>query len=224
MGLFFIILSVVFMTLSFVGVFIPSVLGQKKRIHAFFIGLSACWLCVGVGVYVDDGFSFWGVFWFCLPLFITCLVIAKPQFSTEQKTTAQAVFELNETLKDKQHDTTITEAAVAKPQQRKASFDRSFKSWESELTTAWTGDTDDIEFTYVNKKGERTRRSVTVEELLYNESMEFYIKGYCHVRGEQRTFKADNIDTKIKVGSQRLDFDDWCERKLGIDLYDLYHA
>ncbi|MGU5526595.1 WYL domain-containing protein [Aeromonas caviae] len=107
---------------------------------------------------------------------------------------------------------------------RRPAFDPSFKSWESELTTAWAGDTDDIEFTYVNKKGERTRRSVTVEELLYNESMEFYIKGYCHARGEQRTFKADNIDTKIKVGSQQLDFDDWCERKLGIDLYDLYHA
>ncbi|WP_270674373.1 MULTISPECIES: WYL domain-containing protein [unclassified Aeromonas] len=214
MGNFLLMSALVFLVLSVVCLFKPSIFRQKKRSAAFCIGFLSFSSCLFLGFYAEGLVPFWNALVFLI-LLICAIAGAsqKPQVATKPDVSnphEQSVIVASKPIEINHH--------------KSQPFDRSFKSWESELTTAWAGDTDDIEFTYVNKKGERTRRSVTVEELLYNESMEFYIKGYCHVRGEQRTFKADNIDTKIKVGSQRLDFDDWCERKLGIDLYDLYHA
>lgn len=214
MGNFLLMAALVFLVLSVACLFKPSIFRQKKRSTAFCIGFFSFLSLLFLGFYVEGLVPFWNSLAFVIPLI--CMIAAvsqKPQIKTEFDESVQL-----------EQSAITTRNPVCVNSHKSQPFDRSFKSWESELTTAWTGYTDDIEFTYVNKKGERTRRSVTVEELLYNESMEFYIKGYCHVRGEQRTFKADNIDTKIKVGSQRLDFDDWCERKLGIDLYDLYHA
>lgn len=225
MGTLLGILSFVFLILAVVGLFKPSVLWQKKRISALVIGFTASVCCIGLGMYADGRFMFWDAFWFALPLIITLLTINKPTHKAAPKTLAQTVFDANEENKQAQASRpSWQEPRSGSGSARRPAFDPSFKSWESTLTTVWAGDTDDIEFTYINKKHERTRRRVTVDEVLMDNGSGFYIKGYCHVRGEQRTFNTDNIDTKIKVGSQRFEFDDWCERKLGIDLYDLYHT
>ncbi|WP_421196688.1 WYL domain-containing protein [Aeromonas enteropelogenes] len=225
MGTLLAILSFVFLILAVVGLFKPSVLWQKKRISALVVGFTASVCCIGLGMYADGRFMFWDAFWFSLPLIITLLTINKPTHKAAPKTLAQTVFDANEANKQAQASRpSRQEPRSGSGYARRPAFDPSFKSWESTLTTVWAGDTDDIEFTYINKKRERTRRRVTVDEVLMGNGSGFYIKGYCHVRGEQRTFNTDNIDTKIKVGSQRFEFDDWCERKLGIDLYDLYHS
>ncbi|QJT21671.1 WYL domain-containing protein [Aeromonas media] len=225
MGIFFGLLAFVFLILAVVGLFKPAVLNQRKRIHALFVGITASIFCIGAGMYADGDFSFWDAFWFSLPLLITLGAINPVSLPSAPKTLEQTVFDANEANKQPQASRPPRqEPRSERGGARRPAFDPSFKSWESNLTTLWAGDTTDIEFTYINKKGEKTRRKVTVDEILYNGDGEHYIKGYCHVRSETRTFKVSNIDTMIKVGNKRFDFDDWCEVKLGIDIYDMYHV
>lgn len=245
MGIIFGVLSLLFFMLAIVGIFKPSILKQQKRSQAFAVGITAGVFCIGAGMYADGIYLFWDAIWFSLPLFIVLIAISSSgktknieqgQQQTKidltqannikknkQSPLQQAVFDMNERHTQRQSDhprATIQSARQEKDSKR--SFDPSFKDWESTLTTLWAGDTTDVEFTYNNKKGDSTRRKVTVDEVLFGTNGEYYIKGYCHVRAEQRTFKVNNITTKIKVGNKRYEFDDWCEQKLGIDPDDLY--
>jgi hypothetical protein len=94
--------------------------------------------------------------------------------------------------------------------------------FEESLTTIWAGSTKTIEFTYEKpfERG-RSRRRVDVEELMYDAKGRIILRGHCHKRGEERTFREDRILTKIKCGSKRYDFDEWCEELLGVDLYEV---
>ncbi|MGP7732853.1 WYL domain-containing protein [Oceanimonas smirnovii] len=94
--------------------------------------------------------------------------------------------------------------------------------FEESLTTIWAGDAKTVEFTYEKPFGRgRSRRRVDVEELMYYAKGRIILRGHCHERGEERTFREDRILTKIKTGSKRYDFDEWCEELLGVDLYDV---
>lgn len=93
---------------------------------------------------------------------------------------------------------------------------RALDKFEASLTTLWAGDTKPVEFTYVNAKEEKTRRKVQVSEVMFNERGAFYLRGFCQVRQEQRTFKVDNIETMLKVGSKRYYFEEWCADVLGL--------
>ncbi len=73
-----------------------------------------------------------------------------------------------------------------------------------------------VEFTYLDFDCERTRRTVEVTEVSFNPKGQFYLRGVCHLRGEHRTFKVDQIQTKLKVGSNRYDFEEWCVEMLDI--------
>ncbi len=53
-------------------------------------------------------------------------------------------------------------------------------------------------------------------EVSFNPKGQFYLRGVCHLRGEHRTFKVDQIQTKLKVGSNRYDFEEWCVEMLDI--------
>ncbi|WP_445399901.1 WYL domain-containing protein [Zobellella sp. An-6] len=94
--------------------------------------------------------------------------------------------------------------------------------FEESLTTIWAGSTKTIEFTYEKpfERG-RSRRRVDVEELMYDAKGRIILRGHCHERGDERTFREDRILTKIKCGSKRYDFDEWCEELLGVDLYEV---
>lgn len=97
--------------------------------------------------------------------------------------------------------------------------EKHFQSFDEDLITAWAGDTRTIEFSYEKSFGKKERRQVQPNEVCFNSEGEFYIKGHCLLRNEPRTFKQDRITTKIKVGSKRYDFDDWCEEVIKIDIY-----
>jgi hypothetical protein len=74
----------------------------------------------------------------------------------------------------------------------------------------WQGKTKDIEFSYTDFKGNKSRRNVTVNKVLFDEDSEnFYINGICNERQAERDFKESNISTMIKVGSNRYDFQEW---------------
>ncbi|MCS3769292.1 putative DNA-binding transcriptional regulator YafY [Aeromonas hydrophila] len=90
------------------------------------------------------------------------------------------------------------------------------RKFENDLTTMWAGDTKPVEFTYVASDGDRTRRTVKVDEVSFNSKGQFYLSGICLVRNDRRTFKVDNIETKLKVGSKRYDFEEWCVEMLDI--------
>ncbi|MGI2174010.1 hypothetical protein [Shewanella ulleungensis] len=74
----------------------------------------------------------------------------------------------------------------------------------------WQGKTKDIEFSYTDFKGNKSRRNVSVNKVLFDaESESFYINGICNERKAERDFKESNISTMIKVGSHRYDFQEW---------------
>ncbi|WP_445946349.1 hypothetical protein [Shewanella sp.] len=74
----------------------------------------------------------------------------------------------------------------------------------------WQGNTKDIEFSYTDFKGNKSRRNVSVNKVLFDaDSESFYINGICKSRQAERDFKESNISTMIKVGSNRYDFQEW---------------
>lgn len=94
--------------------------------------------------------------------------------------------------------------------------------FEESLTTIWAGTTKTIEFTYEKPFGDRrSRRRVDVEELMYDSKSRLVIRGYCHEKGEERTFRESRIRTKIKCGSKRYDFDEWCVELLDVYLHEV---
>jgi hypothetical protein len=94
-----------------------------------------------------------------------------------------------------------------------------FTDFETDLVTIWTGNTKPIEFTYEKKNGTKDRREIKPTEICFNSEGFFYIKGFCLLRNEPRTFRQDSFTTKIKVGNKRYDFDEWCEDVLNIDIW-----
>lgn len=87
---------------------------------------------------------------------------------------------------------------------------------EQSLTTMWTGDTKPVEFTYADENGGKTRRTVKVDKVTFNSKGFFYLTGLCFEIKESHTFKVDSITTKLKVGSNRYDFEEWCVYMLDI--------
>ncbi|TOZ70056.1 hypothetical protein [Vibrio parahaemolyticus] len=99
----------------------------------------------------------------------------------------------------------------------------SVDAWEQDCKVLWTGTTKDIEFSYSSSWSKpKERRTLTPQEFGIDGNGSGYIKGICHKSNEQRTFKLYNFETKIKVGSQRFEPDEWVEKYLNLDTYDLY--
>lgn len=93
-----------------------------------------------------------------------------------------------------------------------------FGDFDANLTVIWSGNTKPIEVTYAKSNGKKERRTISPKEVCYSDEGLLYIKGVCHQKNEPRTFRQDRMTTMIKVGSQRYDFLDWCEKFLGVDV------
>lgn len=100
------------------------------------------------------------------------------------------------------------------PESTPANANPHVAKWEQSLKTVWRG-SDVVEFTYDSSSG-RVRRKVTVNEVLVHPERGIYLRGFCHVRQEERTFHERNIETKILRKSSRHDFDDYLIDVLGI--------
>jgi len=97
---------------------------------------------------------------------------------------------------------------------RHASRSLAIERWEASLVQLWSG-SEDVEFTYESRSG-RVRRKVTVQKVLRNDEFTVYLRGFCHVRNEERTFSTDSIRTKILVKGTRYDVEDFLSERLGI--------
>lgn len=113
----------------------------------------------------------------------------------------------------------VTETAISTVNQTKdrRHVAKSLADWEDNLTVIWAG-SETVEFSYEARHQKRSRRKVTVQELCVDQYDNLCLVGLCHLRQEKRTFKAQNIVTKIKVGSKRYDLEDWVEDVLKVDL------
>jgi hypothetical protein len=94
-----------------------------------------------------------------------------------------------------------------------------FADWEASLVQLWHGSID-IEFTYESRSG-RTRRKVTLQKVMRNDRGSIYLRGYCHVREEIRTFSRDSIATMILVKGKRYEVEDFVTDFLGITTKEL---
>ncbi|HIF9402629.1 TPA: WYL domain-containing protein [Photobacterium damselae] len=112
------------------------------------------------------------------------------------------------------------QTATTHTQQPPMGKDKPFDDFDNKLITLWAGTTNVIEFTYQSYNSPKKRRQVRPTEVCFNDDGDFYIKGYCLEKNEPRTFRQSKFTTKIKVGSQRFDFDEWCADFLGVDVYE----
>ena len=88
---------------------------------------------------------------------------------------------------------------------------------ELEAKVVWKGTTKPVEFTYRNFDGEKSRRRVDVNQVLYDSNAdEVYLKGFCHLRNSERSFKVSNIETMLKCGSKRFYWEEWLRWELDI--------
>ena len=83
--------------------------------------------------------------------------------------------------------------------------------------TIWQGTAPTIEFTYESFGGEKTRRKVDVTSVLFDkDSEDIYLKGICHLRNEERSFRGWNIQTMLLCKSQRYYLEEWLTEVLHI--------
>jgi len=81
--------------------------------------------------------------------------------------------------------------------------------WEKDLSTIWRGAPKTIEFSYESFKEEKTRRKVDVRKIVKNSRGIIYLRGFCHLRNEERTFRADNITSKILESGHHYNVGEW---------------
>jgi hypothetical protein len=96
----------------------------------------------------------------------------------------------------------------------------SINQWSKNLTIVWTGEPHQLTFDYQDSEGGTSNRTVSVEEVLINDSHQFYIKGQCSNRQEQRHFNIERI-TNLTINGINTNFYDWCNTTLNIDLFNL---
>ena len=87
--------------------------------------------------------------------------------------------------------------------------DKSIEKWRKGLMVLWDGAPVSCEFTYKSSKNERTRRKVSIKQLLLGKNNKLYFYGFCHLRHERRTFNIANITTKILHKGKKWYVEDW---------------
>jgi len=93
----------------------------------------------------------------------------------------------------------------------------SLDEWKKDLKIIWKGRRT-VEFTYEKFDESKSRRKVDVKQILKDGKNEIYLRGFCHLRKEVRTFNVMNITTKILDKSQRYEVGEWLAFKLNIEL------
>ncbi|AHM71671.1 zinc ribbon domain-containing protein [Yersinia hibernica] len=86
-----------------------------------------------------------------------------------------------------------------------------------DLSVVWAGSPYDVEFSYKDGSGAKTRRKVTLEEIAVSNSFVPYFIGHCHLRGELRHFKMERIASKINYKSKRYDLIEFIDIVMELD-------
>lgn len=109
----------------------------------------------------------------------------------------------------------LQESVPPLPDKKYSSLD----DWKKDTKVVWQvgGDPLNVEFSYrkwdkIENKSVKERRFVQVEQILTDSRNLFYIRGHCRARDEARTFKMDNIGSKILHKSKRYDQHEFLEK------------
>lgn len=88
------------------------------------------------------------------------------------------------------------------------------RAWEDSLAPLWHGEVE-ATFSYRSRKTqERTRRTVTVTSIVRDHKDALYLRGFCHLRNEDRTFALDRITTKLTIGGKKYDAMEYVRDKI----------
>ncbi|KAA5952069.1 MULTISPECIES: DUF4236 domain-containing protein [unclassified Pantoea] len=93
-------------------------------------------------------------------------------------------------------------------------------NFSDSLSTVWAEQDITIEFSYRKPNGETIRRESDLVEVLVNDSMEPYLKCFCHLAKGYRLFKYKRITSKILVGGVKYHKDDFLEKVLNLSRDD----
>lgn len=89
-----------------------------------------------------------------------------------------------------------------------------FSNWDESLTPVWQGEFE-ATFSYLNRKTERTRRTVVVTNIERSPRGALYFRGFCQLRNEVRTFALDRIKTKLTIDGKKYDLWEYVNEKIG---------
>ncbi|KAA5938714.1 DUF4236 domain-containing protein [Pantoea sp. Bo_2] len=93
-------------------------------------------------------------------------------------------------------------------------------SFSDNLSVVWAEEDITIEFSYRKPSGETIRRESDLVEVLVNDSMEPYLKCFCHLAKDYKLFKYKRITSKILVGGVKYHKDDFLEKVLNLSRDD----
>lgn len=99
----------------------------------------------------------------------------------------------------------------------KDDYNDSISDFKDSLGIVWAEEPLDIEFSYIDSSGSKTRRCILLQEVLINKNSIPYFYGLCLDIGDNRIFKVDRITSKIKYRSARYDISDFFEDVLALD-------
>lgn len=88
---------------------------------------------------------------------------------------------------------------------------------EVETHTIWSEAPLEISFSYEDFNGDKSRRTILLNEVLSNKFGDYYFKGYCLDRDDTRQFKLDRVKSKILYENHRYSLDDFIYDVLDID-------
>lgn len=89
--------------------------------------------------------------------------------------------------------------------------------FKDNLSIIWTGTPYEIEFTYRNGSGDRSRRKITLEEISVSSGFTPYFIGLCHINNDVRCFRMDRITSKIKYKSKLYDVVEFVDVVMDLD-------
>lgn len=72
---------------------------------------------------------------------------------------------------------------------------------------------------YRDFNGTKSLRQVDVQQSLRKDDGTIYLKGFCHLRNEERTFRVDGIVSVATTDGEVLDLRQWLAGDLHIDLW-----
>lgn len=89
--------------------------------------------------------------------------------------------------------------------------------FKDNLSIIWAGNPYEIEFSYRNGNGDRSRRKLTLEEISVSKDFTPYFIGKCHTNDDVRCFRMDRITSKIKYKSKLYDVVEFIDVVMDLD-------
>lgn len=184
----------------------PKELTPKEELQALFGGVGVSMLCWWLSDKTEGTWHtvlFWGALLFALAAVSALFSYVKSCFRRAKEYDNQPKTPIN----GERYDPDTGEVFESP---RSAYF----SNWDESLTPVWQGEFE-ATFSYLNRKNERTRRTVVVTNIERSPRGTLYFRGFCQLRNEVRTFALDRIKTKLTIDGKKYDLWEYVTEKIG---------